>query len=64
MKTHFFAEGRKIPLCEIREQMLQELKPFMRSSTDADYAAMSNGVIMEKFDKINEVRDGKEIGEM
>lgn len=64
MKTHFYTEGRKIPLQEIRVQKLKELKEFMRASTDAVLEAMSNADIVDRLTKLNEIKPGKDIGEM
>lgn len=64
VKGHFFVEGRKCPLRDIREQKLEELKEYMRASTDDDLEAMSSKDIVDRLNRVNEMKDGKSEEEM
>ncbi|CAB3981856.1 Retrovirus-related Pol poly from transposon opus [Paramuricea clavata] len=57
IKTHFFVEGSKCPLHEIREQKLEELKEYTRANPDEDLDAISYSDIVDKLNLVNEMED-------
>ena len=64
IKTHFFVEGRKCPLREVREQKLEELKEYMRANMDDSLDVMSGTDIAERLHKLHEMKDGEDVEEM
>ena len=64
IKTHFFVEGRKCPLREVREQKLEELKEYMRANMDDSLDVMSGTDIAERLHKLHKMKDGEDVEEM
>ena len=64
MKTHFTVEGRKCPLCEIREKKLEELKDYMRANADGSLEEISGEDVVRRLQKLNKMKDGEDDEEM
>ena len=52
-------EGRKCPLREIREKTLEELREYMRASTNGELEAMASETVINKLIKLNEIKEGE-----
>ena len=63
MKTHFTVEGRKCPLCEIREK-LEELKDYMRANADGSLEEISGEDVVRRLPKLNKMKDDEDDEEM
>jgi hypothetical protein len=56
MKVEFTAEGRKIPLDQIRKKMLETHKPFLRAQCDNYYNNLSEQVLKGRLKELNELQ--------
>lgn len=54
IKVEFTQEGRKIPLVEIRQKMLQKQTQFLRAQGEEEYSNMSEQVLKDRLGNINE----------
>ena len=57
MISEIVVSGRKQPLRDIREQMLEEHQHYFRVFSDAEYSSMTREKIMEELQRINEYKD-------
>jgi len=60
-KKEFTTEGRKIPLTEIRDKMLQKQEPYLRKRTDEQYNALKEDELKKRLQELHELESNKDL---
>ena len=57
IKEEILVSGRKIPLCDIRKEMLLKHKVFMKLYCDTKLSQLSRAELVDELKKIHELED-------